>query len=296
MIAVGIAVIAAVIVSRLGDVLLIDADVPPASRPESEAIVWPARVLLLLALAWITIGAIATRTSLVRRPGAAAARSTWLASTRPWRARESILGLLPFDRALMVIVPVGLMICTRIIQASFAPLWPALSGVLAWVVFTLVAVLLVRPHSPWPMVATVGGGIVFQCVFDLACYSVAGPLTFWSWLWSVAPVLRVAVLTVVFGAMAWTAVAIGGAANAQVGPRRATGVTMAAAGSALALVALMTALWGNAMLARMWRSDVVSVSLPDGIAWAAFAVALVIAVGGVFLARRSAREPAELDR
>ena len=64
---------------------------------------WLARILLVLALAWIIIGVLSARTSLVRRPGAAAARASWLASVMPWRARESTLGMLPLDRLLMVL-------------------------------------------------------------------------------------------------------------------------------------------------------------------------------------------------
>ena len=71
------------------------------------AMAWIARVLLLLAVAWVVIGMIAARTRLIRRPGAAAARASWLASTRPWRARESTLGMLPLDRWLMIGVPGG---------------------------------------------------------------------------------------------------------------------------------------------------------------------------------------------
>ena len=59
------------------------------------AMAWIARGLLLLAGLWVVIGVLASRTRLVRRPGAAAARAAWLGATRPWRARESTLGLLP---------------------------------------------------------------------------------------------------------------------------------------------------------------------------------------------------------
>src|SRR5690554_3297982 len=61
------------------------------------AMAWLARVLLVFAVAWVVIGMVASRTRLVRRPDAAAARAAWLGATRPWRARESTLGMLPLD-------------------------------------------------------------------------------------------------------------------------------------------------------------------------------------------------------
>ena len=79
-----VAVIAAVIASAAGSFV----DIAARPRPDAdlaardEALAWASRAFLILALVWIAIGAIATRTTLVRRPGAAAARATWLASTR----------------------------------------------------------------------------------------------------------------------------------------------------------------------------------------------------------------------
>ncbi|QTV79304.1 hypothetical protein [Microbacterium sp. NIBRBAC000506063] len=70
----------------VGDVLSLDATSRPdldAPLPRDPAMAWMARGLLVLALAWVLIGILAARTQLVRRPGAAAARATWLASTRP---------------------------------------------------------------------------------------------------------------------------------------------------------------------------------------------------------------------
>ncbi len=66
---------------------------------------WFARILLVLALAWVVIGMLSARTRLVAKPGAAAARASWLGSSRPWRARESTLGMLPLDRWLLLGVP-----------------------------------------------------------------------------------------------------------------------------------------------------------------------------------------------
>ncbi|UUT35858.1 hypothetical protein [Microbacterium elymi] len=82
--------------------------VNPIDTSADPVLAWFARLLLVLAVAWLVIGMVAARTSLVRRPGAAAARATWLAATRPWRARESTLGMLSLDRWLLFGVPVAL--------------------------------------------------------------------------------------------------------------------------------------------------------------------------------------------
>ncbi len=121
---------------------------------------WLARVLLVLALAWIVIGMLSARTRLVRRPGAAAARASWLGSILPWRARESTLGMLPLDRWLMVLVPGALLVATRAVQTSFlAPVQLAVT-LGAWAVFVAVLMLLLRGRSPWAAVIAAVGGVV----------------------------------------------------------------------------------------------------------------------------------------
>ena len=121
----------------------LDAALDGVERADRDpAMAWMALVgLLVLALAWVVIGMISARTPMVRRPGAAAARATWLGSTRPWRrARESILGILRTDRWMLLIVPVALLVGTLgLIQTSFLS-WVHLAVVLAaWAVFALVA-------------------------------------------------------------------------------------------------------------------------------------------------------------
>ena len=71
-------------------------------------------------LAWVVIGMLAARTRLVRRPGAAAARASWLAATRPWRARESTLGhAAAGPMAAARSCPAALLVATRAVQTSF---------------------------------------------------------------------------------------------------------------------------------------------------------------------------------
>ena len=163
---------------------------------------------------------IAARTRLVRRPGAAAARASWLASTRPWRARESTLGMLPLDRWLMIGVPAALLVATRAVQTSFLS-WTHLAVVLgAWLVFALVVRLFVGRRSPWPVIAAVGGVLVLRCIVTLVALSFTGPGGYWFAFWT-EPALRTVYIAIAFALFVWLFVAAGlGACRAGRAPSR----------------------------------------------------------------------------
>lgn len=197
---------------------------------------WLARALLVLALAWVVIGILSARTSLVRRPGAAAARAAWIASTRPWRARESTLGMLELDRWMLLGIPAALLVATRAVQTSFLS-WTHLAVVLgAWLVFALVVRLCVGRRSPWPVIAAVGGAVVLRCIVALVALSFSGPGGYWFAFWT-DPVLRCMYIAVAFALFMWVFVAAGWALSTQVGARRATGCMLAGLGAGLALPA-----------------------------------------------------------
>ncbi|WES62758.1 hypothetical protein P0L94_09820 [Microbacter sp. GSS18] len=205
-----------------------------------DLLAWLSRGILVLALAWIVIGMLSARTSLVRRPGAAAARATWIASTRPWRARESSLGVLPFDRFLMLSVPVALLVATRLLQASFTA-WAELGAVIAgWLVFALVVRLLVGRASPWPVIVALGGGIVLHSTLVLIALSIAGPAAMWAALGE-STALRVAASALSIAAFGWIFVVGAWSLIEQFGPRRAWGTMAAGAGSGLAVTAALVA-------------------------------------------------------
>jgi len=134
---------------------------------------WVARVLLVFAVAWVVIGMLAARTRLVGRPGAAAARATWIASTRPWRARESTLGVLPLDRWCMILVPGLLLVATRVVQARGDGFGSVVLAVAGWLVFALAVRLLLGTRSPPLILAAVVLGLV-GWVFVVAGWSL-GP-------------------------------------------------------------------------------------------------------------------------
>ena len=266
-----------------------------AVRDESMA--WLARVLLALAAAWVLIGMIASRTRLVRRPGAAAARAAWLGSTRPWRARESTLGMLPLDRLLMLIVPGALLVATRAVQTSFLS-WSHLAVVLgAWVAFAVVVRIFVGRRSPWPVIAAVGGVVVLRCALTLFALSFSGPGGYWFVFWT-DPVLRAVYITVAFALFVWVFVAAGWALAAQFGGRRAAGMVLSGVGAGLAVPAIVVALVGLETSLIVWNDELGLLSwglarilgitaYPDGpgqAAWYAAIFGLVVAVAGLLLA------------
>ncbi|SDH55863.1 hypothetical protein [Microbacterium pygmaeum] len=261
------------------------------------AMAWLARVLLVLAAAWVLIGIVAARTRLVRRPGAAAARAAWLGASRPWRARESTLGLLSLDRWLLLIVPGALLVATRAVQTSFLS-WTHLAVVLgAWLVFILAVRLCVGRRSPWPVIAAVGGVVVLRCALPLFALSFSGPGGYWFAFWT-DPVLRTVYITIAFALFLWVFVAAGWALAAQVGTRRATGFVLSAVGAGLAVPASVVALVGLEASLSAWNDEIgllpwglsrilgitVYLDIPDETAWVVAALGVVIATAGVLLA------------
>jgi hypothetical protein len=258
------------------------------------AMAWLARLMLALALAWGVIGMLAARTSLVGRPGAAAARATWLGSTRPWRARESTLGMLRLDRWFLVLVPAALLVGTRAVQTSFLS-WEHLAIVLGgWLVAALVIRALVGRRSPWPVIAAAGGAIVLRCVWALIPLAIGGPGGAWSTLWT-EPVLRAGYALVAAILFVWVFVAAAWALVVQVGPLPATGIVLAAMGAGLAVPALVVGILGFDRVASAWSDSLaplgglagppfVWIELPIAIAWWAATAGGVLCVVGALLA------------
>lgn len=295
---VGSAVLVAQAVSRHTADLPVDPDhlVPGAT---DDLMAWLARGLLLLAVAWIVIGVLAARTSLVRRPGAAAARAAWLAATRPWRARESTLGMLSLDRWLLFIVPAALLVATRAVQTSLLG-WPRLLVVIgAWTVFALVLRVAVRGRSPWPVIAAVGGVVVLRCVLTLAALSVAGPEGYWYAFWELR-VARGVYGTLAFALFLWVFVAAAWSLIAQLCARRAIGAVLCAMGAAVALPALVVGVVGIEHALAVWDDRTgllpwglsrilavtVRIDVPDAAVWWAAVGGLLMWVVGAVLAAR----------
>lgn len=268
---------------------------PEAVRADrDDAVAWVARTLLVLALAWLLIGMVSARTRLVRRPGAAAARATWIASTRPWRARESTLGMLALDRVLLVVVPVGLLIATRAAQTSFLSWSYLVVDIGAWVVFAAVARLLVGTgRSPYPLMAAVGGVVVLRCILSLAVLSIAGPGGYWSTAWEVS-LLSIGYLVIAVALLAWVFVAGAWAMQVQFGTRRAVGIVLAAGGAGLVVPATALAIVGLERALALWHDELgflppglgftSYLEVPAGAAWVVAGIGAVLCAVGLVLA------------
>jgi len=268
------------------------------------AMAWIARVLLLLTLAWVLIGAFSARTRLVRRPGAAAARATWLAAIRPWRADESALGMDRLDRMLVLLVPGALLVGTRAVQTSFlAPVQLAVT-LGAWAVFVAVVLLFVRGRAVWAVLAAVGGVVVLRSVLLLAALAVSGPGGYWFGFWT-DPVRRTLYISLAFAAFLWTFVAAGWALASRLGGRRATGVVLAAVGAGLAVPAAIVGVVGLEAALTVWNDQLgllpwglarilgitTYLEIPDDTAWWAAAFGALLLLAGLALSVAGTRRP-----
>ncbi|WP_308493095.1 hypothetical protein [Microbacterium terrisoli] len=272
---------------------------PEPIAPADRTMAWLARILLVLALAWVLIGILSARTSLVARPGAAAARATWLASTRPWRARESTLGMLLLDRWLLFAVPVALLIATRAVQSSFVG-WMRLAIVIgAWTVFALALRIVVRGRSPWPVMAAVGGVVMLRCTVTLIALAIDGPGGYWYAFWQLAAA-RGLYVTVAVALFLWLFVAAAWSLFAQLGARRGVGAVLCAVGAAgtVGAIAVVTTGFDRALTLLSDRTDLMpsglvsalavalQIEVPTGAAWLAVVAGLVVFVVGALLAVR----------
>ncbi|WP_136054223.1 hypothetical protein [Microbacterium sp. K24] len=257
------------------------------------AMAWLARGLLLLTAAWVLIGILSARTRLVRRPGAMAARATWVSATRPWRAGESTLGMLRADHVLLGLVPGALLVATRAVQTSFLS-WAHLAITLgAWAVFVALLLLLFRGRWGWAVLATIGGVVVLRCALVLAALSFTGPGGYWVAFWT-DPLRRTLYIAVAFALFVWLFVAVGWALAGRIGARRATGAVLAAIGAGLAVPAAVVASIGLERALTTWNDQMgllpwglsrilgitVYLDIPASSAWvAAGAGVLLVAVG-----------------
>lgn len=291
LIAITLAVLAAVLVVLADSFVVVDrgADLAPERAARDDLMAWFARILFVLGAIWITIGALAARTRLVRRPGAAAARATWLSFSRPWRARESMLGLLPLDRWLMIIVPAGMIIATHLVVASFLSILPVLIAGAGWFVFGMVAVVLIWPRSAWPVIAAVSGTAIVWSLVMLAGVAIWGPGRFWQLLWSTAS-LRFVVATIVFGVLAWALIAAGGAMTPQVGAMAASGIVLASIGATVAVVNLAIAVLGPQWVGAQWEDETVELAGDVTMVWVIVGFGAVLSAAGLILARIGKRK------
>lgn len=254
---------------------------------------WAARVLLVLVLVWLLLGALGAR-SPVRVP---AARATWVASTRPWRAVEATAGLGRVQRALVVAVPLTALLLSRVVFTWAAAPAHLLAGGLAWlgaVLATGVALALLR-RDPWPVLAAVGGAVLLRVLLLAAALAPRGPGGYWFAFWT-APGRRSAYVVLAVVLAAWVVVAAVWALRPGLSRRRCLGLGVAVTGGSVAAPAVVVAVVGLERALSTWNDQLAL--LPWGLArilglttylgipsqlawWAAGAGAVLLAAGAV---------------
>lgn len=208
---------------------------------------WAARVLVVLLLGWLLLGVIG------RVP---AARATWLAGTRPWRAVEAVAGLPRRQRWLLLAVPLAFLVASRLAFTWVAAPAHLLASALGWLGLALVLTVAVRllRLDPWPVVAAVGGAVLLRVLLLLVVLAPRGPGGYWFAFWT-SPGRRSAYVVVAFVLLCWVLAAAAWSLRATLSRRRAAGVAVAAAGAAVLLPAVAVALVGLETSLSAWNDQ-----------------------------------------
>jgi hypothetical protein len=207
---------------------------------------WAARVLLVLSVLLLLVGAFVK--------GARVARALWTAATRPWRATEAVEGLSRIEKALLVAIPAVALLLSRGIYTWFeAPAHVVVTSA-AWVVLAAVLALVIRRRNPWPVIAAVGGAIMLRVILLSAVLAERGPGGYWFGFWT-DPTERFAYISVAFALFLWVLVAAGWALAAQLGGRRAAAAMLASAGAVLVVVGTLIGAIGLETALTIWNDQ-----------------------------------------
>lgn len=263
------------------------------------AMAWSAGALLVVVLAWLAFGILARRPRFAAWPGARAARATWVAGTRPWRAAEVVRDLGALDRVLVVAVPAAALVLSRSILTWFAAPAHLVATLGAWLVFGVALLGAVRLlGGSWASVASaVGGAALLRVALLSAVLVPTGPGGYWFGFWT-DPVARSAYTIASFALFAWVLVAGAWAAVGALGRRRAVGAVVAAAGAAVGAIAALVAVIGLEQALTTWNDQMallpwglsrilgitVYLDIPADTAWWVAAVGAVAVVVGLALA------------
>ena len=256
-----------------------------------------ARVLLVLVVGWLVLGALGRG-----RLSVPAARALWVAGTRPWRAAEVTRGLGRLDRVMLVGVPLAALVASRLVQTWF--LAPAHVAVVAvgWLALAAVLAVALRGRDPWSVVAAVGGAVLLRVGLLCAVLSPRGPGGYWFGFWT-DPAGRTAYVVASFALFAWVLVAAAWALRPELGRAgavctalAAAGTTLLAAGSLVGAIGTETALtvWNDQLALLPWGLSrilgiTVYLGIPTDLPWYAVALGALVLAVAVPLAWRASR-------
>lgn len=210
------------------------ADLGATRADRDPAMAWLARVLLaLIVLAMVFVSAL-----------------------RPWRLSTMDDSPSRRDRVLVIAVPVAALVLSRLVFTWFAAPAHLLVTLGGWLLFALVARLLVRGRDPFALWAVIGGVALLRSALLMVAIAARGPGQYWFTFWT-APTGRTIYITIAFAAFGWLFVATGLVLRRRYGlsRRRAVAVVLAAAGLALALLAGLVAAIGLERALTVWNDQ-----------------------------------------
>ncbi|WP_433363189.1 hypothetical protein ACQPZX_31665 [Actinoplanes sp. CA-142083] len=224
------------------------------------------------------------------------ARSLWRAAVRPWRVDR------PAPAKLAILFPAAVLLLSRGIYTWFAAPAHLLVSLGAWVIFALVARLLVRGRDPGALWTVIGGVALLRSVLLLAALAIRGPGHYWFEFWT-NPAARSAYVTIGFAIFGWLFFATGSVLRTHYGwsRRGVTGAILLAAGlPVLAIGALIWSaglersltVWNDQMALLPWGLHrilgiVTYLGIPPQLpVWLTVAGALLV-IAGLATARRS---------
>jgi hypothetical protein len=230
------------------------ADLGALRAERDPAMAWSARALLVVVLGLLLLGAVPR---LLRgRSGADALRALWIGATRPWRLGELTNPVSRVDRVLVWLIPAAVLALSRAVLTWFAAPAHLVVTLGGWLLFTVVARLLIGRRDPFVLFAAIGGVALLRTVILLVALAARGPGRYWLHFWT-DPVDRSVYVTVAFAAFAWLFVATALVLRRRYGllRRRAVGATLVAVGVSLALLAGMVAVIGLERALTIWNDQ-----------------------------------------
>lgn len=181
-----------------------------------------------------------------------ASRALWTAGLRPWRAAEAVAELGALTRWLVVLVPLGFLVTSRLAFTWFAaPAHLVITG-LGWLVFVGVVLVGAGPRR-WAVVAAVGGAVQLRVALLSWAMRGRGPGGYWFAFWT-EPGTRTAYVVVAFVAFAWVLVAAAWAARSVSLVGIGAGLALAAGAGLVGTIGLEHALtmWNDQMALLPW--------------------------------------------
>ncbi|MGS2619664.1 hypothetical protein ACVCAH_35050 [Micromonospora sp. LZ34] len=226
------------------------ADLGAQRADRDPAMAWAARGLLALVLAVVLVGVRG------RGSGGAAARGLLLGAVRPWRVAALPAPESRLDRVLVWLVPVVVLVASRLAFTWFAAPAHLLVTLGGWALFALVVRLVVGRRDPFHLWAVVGGVALLRSVLLLAALAGRGPGQYWFVFWTM-PTLRAVYVTVAFAAFCWLFVATAVVLRDRYGlrRRRAVGLTLTAAGVPLGMLSGLVAVVGLERALTVWNDQ-----------------------------------------